>query len=705
MLIVDDHTLFAEGLAALLGLLGAEIDARRVESCEQALEYVAREGSFDLVLFDLMLPGVNHMDAFRLLESRMPGVPLVAVSGDERPRMIAELLRAGARGYIPKSTNTEIMLGALRLVLSGGTYVPDAMIGPSAGTKTESSLTPRERQVLELLAGGHGNKAIAAQLAMADSTVRVHVTSILRRLGVTSRAEVPTSSSSLSCSSVRSDELVAARPGARRARESWRAGGAPASSSERERTITDECLRLTFEQLGWVTFSTSLVALLLADFLRAHAPTERILRWIVTYHLMLALRAAVVIWYRRRPRSIEELRRILPLHTLVSVAVAGAWACVAFVAPRTDTVALAVELLFAGGLIAGGSQSQIGTPRILMLGAAVTISPLLCLFFSSGDHAQRYLGLVALVYWFSVFQFARRNLRLLRESVALRFGNRELVERLKVEKERVERARDAAELATGAKNQFLAAASHDIRQPLHAAFLFLGALIIDAAASSRNLLDRLRTSLTAARQTLDALLEGSRLDAGVVERTDSVFRAADLGRRVTEMLRPVAERKGVALALRAPETLWIHSDPSLVERILTNLVSNAVKYTESGVVLVAFRRRQNACLVQVWDSGVGIEPEALPTIFDEFKQLGNPERDGSRGIGLGLSIVRRLCTLLGSEVAVRSTPGKGSVFSFTLPTAPRGEASQQVRARRERARPRGTASVVGRAETHGKRGA
>ncbi len=204
VLIIDDHTLFAEGLAALLGLLREGVDVRRVESCEQALEHVAREESVEaggaasepnivLVLFDLMLPGANHMEAFKLLQSRLPRVPLVAVSGDERPRMIAELLRAGARGYIPKSTNSEIMLSALRLVLSGGTYVPEALIGESTGTKTETSLTPRERQVLELLAGGHGNKTIAAQLAMAESTVRVHVTSILRRIGVASRAEIQTS--------------------------------------------------------------------------------------------------------------------------------------------------------------------------------------------------------------------------------------------------------------------------------------------------------------------------------------------------------------------------------------------------------------------------------------------------------------------------------------------------------------------------------
>jgi DNA-binding NarL/FixJ family response regulator len=192
-LVIDDHTLFAEGLTLLLGRLGERIETMRVESCEAALERVALDGAPDLVLFDLTLPGVHHIEAFRLLESELAGVPLVAVSADTRPRMIADLLRAGVRGYIPKSTSTDIMLGALRLVLSGGTYVPEAVIGENSASGSEPSLTPRERQVLELLAGGHGNKAIAAELCMAESTVRVHVTSILRRLGVTSRSEIATS--------------------------------------------------------------------------------------------------------------------------------------------------------------------------------------------------------------------------------------------------------------------------------------------------------------------------------------------------------------------------------------------------------------------------------------------------------------------------------------------------------------------------------
>jgi DNA-binding NarL/FixJ family response regulator len=192
-LLVDDHALFADGLKLLLTGLAEAVSVEVVASCERALQRLDAGPSPDLILFDLALPGTSHLDAFRLLHERAPGVPIVAVSADERPRMIADVVRAGARGYIPKSTNAEVTLSALRLVLAGGSYVPQSVVLEGSQARSDTALTARELQVLELLAAGQGNKAMAAQLGMAESTVRVHVTSILRRLGVSSRVEAATS--------------------------------------------------------------------------------------------------------------------------------------------------------------------------------------------------------------------------------------------------------------------------------------------------------------------------------------------------------------------------------------------------------------------------------------------------------------------------------------------------------------------------------
>lgn len=195
ILLVDDHALFAAGVSLILAGLGERVQVTWAQSCEGALDEIAAGKEPDLILFDLALPGVHHVEAFQLVQHRLPLVPIVAVSADERPRVIGEMLRAGARGYVPKSTSAEIMLSALRLVLAGGTYVPAAALADTPSDPLSHGLTPRELDVLELLVHGHGNKQIATQLGMAESTVRVHVTSIMRRLGVRSRVEVATSPS------------------------------------------------------------------------------------------------------------------------------------------------------------------------------------------------------------------------------------------------------------------------------------------------------------------------------------------------------------------------------------------------------------------------------------------------------------------------------------------------------------------------------
>ncbi|MFA7665846.1 MAG: response regulator transcription factor [Burkholderiaceae bacterium] len=197
ILIVDDHALFADGLTMLLDRLADQVCVSWSQSCEAALDgpLAGRPLDltlFDLILFDLALPGTRHLEAYRLLAARAPSVPIVAVSADERPQMINDLLQAGAHGYIPKSSGSEVMLNALKLVLSGARYVPDILVRDGPLRAGANGLTARERQVLALLVAGHGNKAIASELDIAESTVRVHVTSILRRFGVRSRAALLT---------------------------------------------------------------------------------------------------------------------------------------------------------------------------------------------------------------------------------------------------------------------------------------------------------------------------------------------------------------------------------------------------------------------------------------------------------------------------------------------------------------------------------
>lgn len=229
--------------------------------------------------------------------------------------------------------------------------------------------------------------------------------------------------------------------------------------------------------------------------------------------------------------------------------------------------------------------------------------------------------------------------------------------------------KDEAERANVAKSRFLAAASHDLRQPLHALGLFLSELDQQALdAHSRQITGRLIASAEAMEGLLDSLLDISRLDAGVLAPECKVFDMHAKLEHIVASQANAAAARGLDLRLRCPPC-WAVSDPLLFERVIVNLVSNAIRYTPHGSVLVACRRRGERLRVEVRDSGLGIAPDDQQIIFQEFVQLGNAERARDKGLGLGLAIVRRLIDLLGHRLALRSAPGRGSVFAVELPAA------------------------------------
>ena len=229
-------------------------------------------------------------------------------------------------------------------------------------------------------------------------------------------------------------------------------------------------------------------------------------------------------------------------------------------------------------------------------------------------------------------------------------------------------AKEEAERANLAKSKFLAAASHDLRQPVQALFFFAFALshkLRDHPA--RAVVDDLERSLDALNILLDSLLDISRLDAGVVVPQDANFAVATLLDRLAAEFGPVAEAKGLSLRAVA-STAVVRSDPALLSRVIQNLMANAIRYTVRGRVLIGCRRRGlDRMAIEVWDTGIGIPADRLDDIFEEFTQIGNPERDRAQGLGLGLAIVLRLSRLLDHRVRVRSRPGHGSVFSIEVP--------------------------------------
>lgn len=236
-------------------------------------------------------------------------------------------------------------------------------------------------------------------------------------------------------------------------------------------------------------------------------------------------------------------------------------------------------------------------------------------------------------------------------------------------KEEADRAREEAERANLAKSKFLAAASHDLRQPVQALFFFTSALAHKLRANpAKQVLDDLERSLDALNILLDSLLDISKLDAGIVTPKETKFAVASLLERIEAEVEPAAAQKNLELRV-VQSSLAIRSDPALLSRIVQNLVANAIRYTQRGEVLVGCRRRGGQLRIEVWDTGIGIPATQLKDVFQEFYQIGNQERDRTQGLGLGLAIVERLARLLGVHIDARSQLDRGSVFAVEVPLA------------------------------------
>ncbi len=280
-----------------------------------------------------------------------------------------------------------------------------------------------------------------------------------------------------------------------------------------------------------------------------------------------------------------------------------------------------------------------------------------------GGRLNQALAAGLLVFTLMLILLHRSANRSYSGNLRLRFENEALAEQLAAQ-------RDIAEQANIAKSRFLAAASHDLRQPLHALGLFLGELHerINEPVAREKLLQRMDSSIEAMSDLFSALLDISRFDAGAVQPELRNFRVAPLLRDLEFEYAGRAAARGLNFR-QVPCNAVIRSDSLLLRRILRNLIENAIRYTQTGGIVIGCRRDGDSIQLQVCDSGIGIDDQQLENVFGEFYQVNNPERDRHKGLGLGLAVVKQLAALLGHTVSVQSKPGRGSVFSLRVACA------------------------------------
>jgi signal transduction histidine kinase len=286
------------------------------------------------------------------------------------------------------------------------------------------------------------------------------------------------------------------------------------------------------------------------------------------------------------------------------------------------------------------------------------------LWFGTSDTS--YLAVVLMVSVLTCLIVAQNISRRLREGALLRHENADLVLQLRDEINKVTLAKARAESADRQKGEFFAAASHDLRQPLHVMMLLSSALKPHLAPEGETLLGKIQTTVSSLSTMFEKMFDVARIDAQRIEHKPQAMPLAQLWAKLDTEFSALCEHKGLRWHLE-PTTLWVQADPHLLERILRNLLNNAVRYTERGDVHLRARVRGAAVMCQVWDTGIGIERHHRYRIFEDYFQANNEARRSGEGLGLGLAVVRRLSLLGPTPVSLLSRPGRGSVFSVQVP--------------------------------------
>jgi len=330
--------------------------------------------------------------------------------------------------------------------------------------------------------------------------------------------------------------------------------------------------------------------------------------------------------------------------------------------PADDLALTAVMTMFILGKFTIGVISMVVCRRAVtryVVPMALGLSSALAWL---GDAMHFFLGSATVAYAIVMLAFSRQLHKLLTDALVVRFEKEALAEQLSEQVAITQRA-------SSEKTRFFAAASHDLRQPLHAIALF-GA-VLDKELTGRAVhahAERLMDAVRALSVSLDTMLDVSQLDAGVIKPEMRLVPLSRTLEALNQMFAVRANQKGLELRVRA-SPLWVHTDPQLLQRMLSNLIENALKFTVRGGVIVMARARDEEIWLDVRDSGVGIAAENIDSIFDEFYQVGNAGRDRAQGLGIGLALVRRLSRLLGHPVHVYSRVDKGSRFRVILPKA------------------------------------
>ena len=420
--------------------------------------------------------------------------------------------------------------------------------------------------------------------------------------------------------------------------------------------------------LVWIVLGTLFAALALFLALQETLPLSQRLPWLIVVLLLTAGRTLLLRHWTRHPTSHDNVNLRIVVATVMTFTMACLFGLFAYLAvSESNPLTSLLVVMVLTGMVASATASVSHLLPMYVLFIFPIMLPVayrLSGFEQAGYHWLAGLILLYLVVCLGTSRSIRSSIM---HSINVRFDNLDLLEDVRREKRRAEVALRNEEQANHAKSRFLAAASHDLRQPLHSLRLFTATLELQTRDTKhKTLVSQIDSSVKSLEDLFNALLDISKLDAGTFTVEKEHIYLDILLSQMEGEFKALAEEKQLRFSVELQDHV-VFTDALLLERLLRNIANNAVRYTDTGEVTLSTRQEAGYVVLSVSDTGIGIPRADQEKIFDEFVQLGNVERNRSQGIGLGLSIVKRLSALLDLKVDVQSSPAKGSVFSISLP--------------------------------------
>ncbi|MGQ7844609.1 ATP-binding response regulator [Granulosicoccus sp. 3-233] len=443
---------------------------------------------------------------------------------------------------------------------------------------------------------------------------------------------------------------------------------------QREQGTQIDKFILLCSNLVWIISGSVLAALALFVALHDQLPLHFRLTWLIVVLTISAVRFRCLRHWNQTSTTAENVKGRIVLATLLSFSFACCFGVISFFAvSENDPLGNLLVVMMVTGLVASATAAVVHLLPMYVMYIFPIMLPVAYRFSGFEQVGYHWIAGLILLYLFITLGISRSIRGSIVQSINMRYENQNLLESLREQKQRAEAALELAEQANHAKSKFLAAASHDLRQPLHSLRLFTATLELQTRDTQhKTLVSQIDSSVKSLEDLFNALLDISKLDAGTLSVEKKDIYLDSLLAQIEGEFKPLAAEKQLFFDVELADHV-IFTDALLLERLIRNLASNAIRYTEEGGVVLSTRVERGRVWLSIEDTGVGIPEADRKRIFEEFVQLGNVERDRNQGIGLGLSIVKRLAALLSVEIRTESTDGGGARFLVGMPLGDRSK--------------------------------